>query len=237
MWKKFTQRFALVGSFLLFSVLISCDTSEIDPEKIDSGSDYYPIAVGNFWVYAVDTTEYAFSGAIRKGRYFMKEIVSDTLPDQEGARVFRLEIYRTTDTTKAWQIDSVWTVRVGKDKIIKTENNRPFVKLLFPLREGSRWDGNQYNPLQDSNSVYWYTVRDLGKTTQFNNQNVPSVEIAQKIDSNCINLSYFTEIYFKNIGLGYRRKRFLEYDSCNVATPKIEQGKDIIYTLLSFGKQ
>jgi hypothetical protein len=223
--------------FLFLGILFSCETSELSPGDSPTGQEYFPIQVGNFWVYRVDTTQYTFAGEVKKGSYFLKEVISDSLPDQEGSKVFRIEIYKTLDTTKAWEIDSVWVVRVGNDKIIRTENNRPFVKLLFPLREGSRWDGNQYNTNQDSNSVFWYTLRNLGVYRRFQNQEIETVEVVQKIDSNCVNNSYYSEVYYKNIGLGFRRKSFLEYDSCTQAIPDIEQGKTVDYNLISYGKQ
>jgi len=230
--------FRLAAAFFAFAFLIlifnACETSEINPVQIPSGQDYYPVKVGMFHVYRVDSVEYTFSGQRYQGSFFYKEKISDTLPDQEGSKVFRIEIYSTQDTSSAWHLDSVWSVRVSSDKIIKTENNRPIVKLYFPLKEGSRWDGNQFNTLQDSNSVFWFRVQNLGKTAGFQNKNVESVEIVQKIDSNCINFSYFTEVYFKNIGLGYKRKTYFDYESCT-GVPVISQGRSFEYFLIEHG--
>lgn len=225
---------ALFGA-LIFG-LSACETSEISPQEIPSGQDYFPIQVGNYWIYKVDSVEYPFTGGKKQGTFFYKEWVSDTLPDQEGGKVYRLEISSTLDTTLGWHLDSVWTVRVDKNRIIKTENNRPLVKLVFPLKEGSRWDGNQFNTDQDSNSVFWYKVQNLNKPMVFNGKEVPSVTINQKIDSSCINFSYFSEVYFKNIGLAYRRKTYYDYSSC-IGVPTIEQGRSFEYTLLRYGKE
>lgn len=229
------KRFAFL-ILILPSLFFACETNEIKPEAIPSGTEYFPIAVGNYWVYRVDSIEYTFTNQKLIGTYFRKEKISDTLPDQEGARVFRIEIYKTSDTLKPWILDSVWSVRVGKDKIIKAENNVPFVKLLFPLQESSQWDGNQYNTGQDSGSVYWYKVRNLGKMVTFRNQIVESVEIVQKIDSNCLNNAYFTEVYYRNIGLGFKRRSYKTYVSC-VGIPVIEQGKTTDFTLIDYGKE
>jgi len=220
--------------------LFSCSTSEISPETIESGKEFYPIKKGNFWIYKIDTIEYSFSGNTTSGSYFIKEIIADSLYRQEGSVVYKIELYRAADTTLPWVIDSVWSIRADGDKIIKTENNRPLVKLRFPLQDGSRWDGNQFNTQQDSNSVFWYTVRNLNKSTLFNDQNVASVEIVQKIDSNCINKSEFREVYYRGIGLGYKRRAFIQYsqdgeDPCG-QIPKIEIGYSKTYTLIRNGK-
>jgi hypothetical protein len=230
------QAFAI----LLLAGFFSCSTSEISPERIVSGKEFYPIEKGNFWIYKVDTIDYSFAGDTTRGSYFIKELIADSLYQQEGSTVYKIEIYRTADTTLAWAIDSVWSIRADGDKIIKTENNRPLVKLRFPLQEGSRWDGNQFNTQQDSNSVFWYTVRNLNKSAVFNDQNVASVEIVQKIDSNCINKSEFREVYYRGIGLGYKRRSFIQYsqvgeDPCG-QIPKIEIGYTKTFTLISKGK-
>lgn len=225
------------GQFLgvmLGLLLFGCETADVNPENVPTGREYYPMQVGRFWVYKVDSVNYSFTGGKTQGSFFYKEYISDTLPDQEGAKVYRIEISKTLDTTQGWSLDSVWSVRVGKDRIIKSENNLPIVKLVFPLREGSRWDGNQYNIYQDSSSIFWYRIKDLGRLVTFKNKPVESVEIVQKVDSNCINFSYFTEVYFKNIGLAYRRKTHYDYASC-VGVPEIEQGSSFEYNLISYG--
>jgi len=226
---------------LILSGFVSCSTSELSPEALETGRDYFPVSKGNYWIYKVDTIDYRFSGDTTFGSYFVKEWIADTLYRQEGNLVYKLEIYRRTDTSQIWKIDSVWSLRVDPDKILKIENNIPYVKLRFPLREGSRWDGNQYNTQQDIYSVFWYTVRNLNKPYIFNNENYPSVEIVQKIDSNCINKSEFREIYYKGIGLGFKRLSSIQYtqvgeDPCG-QIPKIEMGYTKTFTLLQVGKE
>ncbi len=226
-WRK------VIGA-ILFLAFSGCETADIDPDNVSTGRDYFPMRVGNFWVYQVDSVNYSFTGGKTNGSFFYKEYISDTLPDQEGAKVFRIEVSKSLDTTHGWSLDSVWSVRVGKDRIIKSENNLPIVKLVFPLQEGSRWDGNQFNIHQDSSSIFWYRIKDLGKLVSFKNKTIESVEIVQKVDSNCINFTYFTEVYYKNIGMAYRRKTHYDYVSC-VGIPEIEQGSSFEYNLISYG--
>ena len=223
-------------SACLLVALWACETSEISPVQIATGAEYYPIEVGNYWVYQVDTVNYTFTGDTLSGTFFRKEKISDTLPDSEGSKVFRLEIYKRTAETQPWVIDSVWTVRKDSRRIVKTENNKPFVKLTFPLQNGSSWDGNLFNPDRDSNTVFWYKIRNLGQKTPFGNLEVESVEIVQKIDSSCLEKNYFTEVYYRNIGLGLRNKTDLDYVSCE-GNAEIKQGKIYQYRLLSYGKE
>lgn len=219
----------------------ACSTEEIDPVSIESGKDFFPVEIGGFRIYRVDTTTYTFAGEVENGSYYWRELISDTLYRQEGSLVYRLELSRSASPNGPWGVDSVWTLRKDEDKVLKTENNRTYVKLRFPLKEGSSWDGNQFNIFQDSNSIFRYTVRNLGQTGEVAGLFRPSATIIQKIDSNCINKSVFFETYFKGIGLGKKQSSFIQYDvsgsdACSNPIRKIQIGYDKVYTLVSFGK-
>lgn len=226
---------------LLLWVCLACSTREVEPELINPGKDFLPVKVGNFWEYRVDTVDYRFSGDSTSGTYYLREVIADSMYRQEGSMVYRLEIFRRPAADSPWKLDSVWTLRADPDKILRTENNRPFVRLRFPLREGSRWDGNAFNTLQDSNSVSWYTVRNLDKPLAFRGEARASVEIVQKRDSNCLNKSEFSEVYMRNVGLYSRVRSYIQYsqdgpDPCG-QIPKIEIGYKQVFILTDFGIQ
>jgi hypothetical protein len=238
MKKMRTRLFSLI--ILIFITLTACQNDDISPEKIEVGLDYYPISVGNFWTFRVDTTSFLFSGDTTKGSFYLKEKITDSLYRQEGSMVYRLEISKGPTSTGPWVIDSVWAIRNDKDKIIRTENNRPIVRLQFPLREGSSWDGNIFNPLQDSTTFFRFRVKNLDKSATYKGDEIASVQVIEKIDSNCINKSSFFEVYFKNVGPGYRKKSFVQYnqsveDPCSRPIPVIEIGYEKTYTLVENG--
>jgi hypothetical protein len=222
--------------------LVSCKTEDLKPGEIDSGKSFYPIEIGKFWIYKVDTTYYAFNGSIQSGSYFRKEKITDSLYLQEGSVVYRLEISKSLTENGPWTISTIWNIRKDNDKIIRTEENIPYVKVRFPLKSGESWDGNVFNVLQDSARIFPFTVKELGNTQVYKQEEIFTVRIEQKIDSNCINKSAFFEIYFKNIGLGYMRNSFIEYsqegdDPCSQPISKIEQGYDNIFTLVNHGTE
>ena len=222
--------------------MASCQTEDLTPGEIDSGKAYYPVEIGKFWIYQVDTTDYKFDGSIQKGTYFRKERISDSLYRQEGSLVYRLEVSKSLSQNGPWTISSIWNLRQDNDKIIKTEENIPYVKIRFPLKNEATWDGNVFNILQDSNSIFPFTVKDMGMTRTYRQEEIASLQILQKLDSNCVNKSAFFEVYFKNIGLGYMRNSFIEYsqegdDPCSQPIPKIEQGYDNISTLVNHGSE
>jgi len=222
--------------------LVSCQSEDLKPNQIDSGKAYYPVQIGKFWVYKVDTITYKFDGSIQKGTYFRKERISDSLYRQEGALVYRLEISKSLSENGPWNSSSIWNLRQDNDKIIKTEENIPYVKVRFPLKNGAIWDGNVFNILQDSARIFPFTVQNLGVSQTFKQEEIASVQVLQKVDSNCVNKSAFFELYLFNIGLAYMRNSFIEYsqdgdDPCSKPIPKIEQGYDNIFTLVSHGSE
>lgn len=215
--------------------LAGCETADINPQLVDSGLQYFPTSVGQFWIYRVDTTLYTPEGTEYNGHFFRKEKISDTLPDQEGAKVFRVEIYTTLDTTQEWEIDSVWSFRLDQSKVLYTENNKPIVKLKFPIQEGSRWDGNAYNTDADSSGIFWFSATKLGKAFTAPDSAIypKTVTVLQRVDDNSINKSNFYEVYAENIGLVYREKTFLIYK--NPASPEIGAGASRKQSLIRSG--
>ena len=232
------------------ALFYACTPQDIFLENVaKAGSDFYPIETGNTWIYQVDTIGYSskFDGAQNKvvtdtsiGRYFIKEVIADSIGLQQGNPFFRIEIYRAPDSSGPWTIDSVWSIQRGIDKILKTENNRPVVKLKFPISEKSRWDGNEYNLQQDSLGILWFTIQDFNKEIAFANKLLPSFRVVEKADSNCLYKMASSDIYLKNIGPAFMERTHISFsqdgpDPCG-NLPRIESGKVRIFTLLKFEK-
>lgn len=245
----YKQILLFLPALLVLSTFFGCSTQEIQPAAIQSGREFYPVQTGNSWIYQVDTVRYSsrFVPAINsivvdtsKGRYYIKETIADSIGLQEGNPFFRIELFHAADSTGPWLIDSVWSIQRGMDKILKTENNLPIVKLRFPLTEGSRWDGNQYNSLQDSSETYWYRATGLNKSYPYKNNFYPGVVVIQKSDSNCLGKENFRETYLKDIGPSFILKSSLLYsqegpDPCG-SIPKVESGRVRTYNLIRFEK-
>ena len=241
--------FSVLNACLAALLMFACSSQDILPSSVDSGTDFYPVASGNTWIYQVDTIRYSsrYSSALNaivtdtfSGRYFIKEVIADSIGLQEGNPFFRVELFHSSDSTGPWQIDSVWSIQRGKDKILKTENNRPVVKLKFPLSEGSRWDGNQYNTLQDSSGTYWYKATQVNKPVFFRNNFYPGLVVVQKKDSNCLGKENASETYLKGIGPSGIRRISLQFsqdgaDPCG-SIPRIESGRERNFSLIRFEK-
>jgi hypothetical protein len=239
--------FNFIFLILLSGFIASCSTKEISGLNVsgEKVSEFYPIQKGNVWYYKVDSTHYSRLAADQDllrfdSTYYLKEQIADSIGLQDGSPWFRVERYKSRNSTGPWFIDSVWSIQRGTDKIVKTENNRPIIKLKGPLGEGIRWDGNQYNSLGNNSGNSWFTVKEFNKEIIFNNNAIASLLVIQKADSNCFSKENMEERYLKGIGPSYIRKSSLsyfrnEFGQCGTI-PIIESGTERIFTLYRFEK-
>lgn len=131
------------------SIFFSCNQSTLDDFSVDMGYEYFPLAIGQSRHYAVDSIIFdpSFPSIIPDtSSAFFREDIVDTLRDNTGALVFRIERYYRKTDTDPWQIHAVVSSSRGDQEAVYTENNLRFIKLRFPLKEGLEWDGTAYFP-------------------------------------------------------------------------------------------
>ncbi len=130
-------------------IFSSCDKSTLDDFDLQMGYEYFPLEVGQSRLYALDSIIFDPSpqGIIPDTLSgFFREDIVDTLRDNTGALVFRIERYYRKTTADPWLIHSVVSSSRGEQEAVFSENNLRFIKLRFPLKEGLEWDGTAYFP-------------------------------------------------------------------------------------------
>jgi hypothetical protein len=221
-------------SFFLLAALAGCSPTEPRPEAL--GYAYFPLETGAFLEYDATETQYALTGPPTTRTYQIREVVGEAQPDATGAPTFRLERYRRAGDTQPWRIDSVWTARQTPELALRTENNLPFVKLIFPLAEGQRWDGNALN----GRGPDPYELRELHRPRAVGAQTFDrTLTVVQQNDSTLVSLDRRTEIYAEAVGLVYRERTQFFY--CNapacLGQGRIDFGTQVIYRIRSYGKE
>lgn len=126
--------------------LISCEetTENLD---IDYGYDYYPVEIGKYIIYDVDSITYDPSVSatlIDTIHYQAKEEIVNTTLDNEGRTVYVIHYFTRNDATEDWKFENLYTTVVTAQWAERTEENLRFVKLLFPQKVADTWDGNRY---------------------------------------------------------------------------------------------
>ncbi len=129
---------------LLFLWLFSCGEEVAPPDPDLSGPGFYPLQVGNFWVYDMERIDF-LALANDTSVFQLREIITDSIVTGAGQVTYLLNRETRLDPEGAWRADSLWTVRSGAQGLVITENNIPLVKLVFPVVAGQTWDGNSFN--------------------------------------------------------------------------------------------
>jgi len=211
----------------LFLVLISgCSDSTVeDINTGDFGYDYYPLEVGRSYFYEVDSVIFRQGTGERalrdSSRTLFREVIVDTLRDNTGALVYRIERYERPDEQSPWQITKVLTASRNATQALRTEDNLRFIKLVFPLRTGKEWDGNRFlsgtvNFEGSTSSVNifkdWqdYRVEAVGQPETVAGQAYDEVTtVLQTEFESATDWRYAKEQYAKGIGLVYREWQIL----------------------------
>jgi hypothetical protein len=212
---------------LMFSVILfSCKKDIEDP--VDVGYDYFPVNIGHWVSYKVDSTYYDdFTDSVRVYHYKIKEFVESTFLDNQNRGTQRIERYKQNSDTTNWYLGNVWAMNLTPSTAEKVEENYRFIKLIFPVKKGKIWNGNAYNILGEQE----YEFDNVDEPYTVNGTTYDStVTVIQKIEPNMIHTDYQVEIFAKHIGLIYKK-----YKSVDISSGDITKGVDYTYTIISYG--
>jgi hypothetical protein len=211
-----TVVFILLGLPMLFTACSKL--TEVSPGQV--GYDYLPLELGRFAIYDATDISYSLTGAPVTQVYQIKEVVRDTFSDLAGQKSFRIERSTRLQPGNAWELDSVWTARQTLSNVVLVENNVPFIKIIFPLREGLKWNGNVFN----SHVADEYQMKNVGKGFTVNGQAFDeTLTVIQQNDSSLVNQDKRVEVYARNIGLIYQEKIIVQF--CSDSEDCLGKGK------------
>lgn len=210
--------------FILF--LISCG-GEIEAPQ-DKAFDYYPLMIGSYQVYQVDSVIFDPAiGGIDKEYVSLqvKEVVVDTFRDETNVLMYKTERYERPDDSQDWEIKSVFARGTEEDKAILLSENLRFIKFLFPPKEYKKWDGNLHfdefltvevagEPVQIFKS-WEYEMTEVGQSlTQEPFEFDETTTVVNADHENLIEYRYAVEKYARGIGLVYRELKIMD-TQCN----------------------
>ena len=127
-----------------------------------------------------------------------------------------MERYVRDDWNEDWQIKDVWNISKSDGTIERVEENLRFIKMVFPVDDGLRWEGNAFIDPNISNSFngnsiktyeFWdndYFYSDVDQAEQIGNLTFDSIAtIIQSDNENTqlFNYRYSVEKYARDIGL------------------------------------
>jgi hypothetical protein len=221
--KNFIALFALVIVSLSF---FSCKKST-DTYAGARASDYYPLTVGKYISYKMDSLVYVNFGASSVIRsYQVKYLNEAQVTDNLGRQGMRIIRYIRSSPTAAWVSDASFFAVSVNNSIEFTENNQRFIKLKMPVRDGFSWKGNSYIDTYSLNSEVKYladwdytydSVNVRSSVGTFTLDSTLKVNQRDEIIGTPSNPNFYSEYnygeekYAKGIGMIYRRFSHSEY--------------------------
>lgn len=217
---------------LLFASLtfISCkkETDKYNPEPVN---DYYPLQVGKYINYKLDSTVYInFGQKDTIIHYLAQDIVDAQITDNLGRPAYRVTRYLRKDTTQSWTPNNTFMVVPTRSSIEYVENNLRFLKLVSPIKQDFSWKGNSYIDTHSIDSDLKYlddwdyiydsvdaplTINSLSFDTTIKVfQRNESLNLPVTSTTDIAGQDYSVEKYAKGVGLIYREFLHWEYQGC-----------------------
>jgi len=190
------------GVFLL-TITISITLNSCREETLensDFGYNYFPLKVGAWWIYDVDSTYYdEFSKDTFQSKFQIKEIIDTLLEGADNKPIFRIGRYKRMSETSPWIGPRYWWADTMPNKAIKAEENNIYVKLIFPQRVGNQWNGNVQNIFEPQNYTITFKDKKINTTSLTIDSALTVLQFADT--SNKIQYKLYDEKYGRRIGL------------------------------------
>ncbi len=218
------------------SVLYSC--TDTDPPNPDlSGSAYYPLQTGNYWIYQVEQVVILPLGNDTSS-YQLREVITDSIVSSLGEVTYLIDRESRADESSPWRQDFLWTARKNGQFAVVTENSVPLIKLVFPVEEGKTWNGHALNNMgavtfrfdpvnmTEVNSPIDLTAAPMIKT------------VISDLESDIVGTDKRSEIYANGIGLVQKDQLILELctsSSCE-ELGEVIAGRFLSQVLIEYGE-
>jgi hypothetical protein len=206
--------------FGLLFILLSCESETITVDDIPTGKEYYPLTIGNSWEYEYDSIVYDASlGRVDTLSGLIHEELSESI---DNSRYVINRSWRK-DMEDSWTETDRWVLVEEEHRIIKIEENLPFIKLVFPLSFGLVWEGNSL--FEESTSItvagetlipyFNWNYEVIADDQVYSQQGISAenvMHILQVNDTTNLELRFSEEFYAPNIGLVEKKLSILD---CN----------------------
>jgi hypothetical protein len=203
---------------IFFVMSSGCSKTEVGAPAANM-SEYYPLQVGKYITYRLDSTVYINLNTTKVVRtYMVQDKIDAIVKDNLGNDAYRIRrtMRSNTDTT-VWTDNATFLVIPSLRKTEFIENNLRFIKLINPVRDFTTWQGNsQINVLNGFLRFYenWeYFYEKTGDPFSVNNRNFPETVTVNHIDEVegtpgdnrfFYEITRSSEVYAKGVGLIYK---------------------------------
>jgi hypothetical protein len=214
MTKRIVPLFILLA--LCFSVLVSC--RKYHPVTTDLTRAYFPLTLGKYVIYNVDSTYYYGSAGTQAhvSSQIMYSITDTVTYNRQPSYI--MNVYVRPYNGAVWQPSSVIFITPTTNGLLYYQDGTEYVKMMFPVADSMTWPGNQYAPTMDSAKAFLqgWTYKYQGVDFNYFNGNINfsnTVTVLeddenvnyQNVDSNVAGYrTYAKEVYAYNVGMIYK---------------------------------
>ncbi len=221
---------------LLIALVVTIFSCKKSTSFSGNAADYFiPLQVGKYAIYRLDSLNFYFYGQLdTTTSYWAKDSVESSYIDASGQTAWLVTRYMSDTLGSFWTPGQTYIVNSTSRNLQMTEDNLRFIKLSYPVEEGSSWNGNAYlpyNPYQDFfdysddshlNLDNWtYTYQNVNKPYTAGGITYDStVTVMQANDSINVPIldpnsfasrTYWSETYARHTGLVSRHTEMWEY--------------------------
>lgn len=217
---------------MMITLICACnEQKDIDPNTL--GYNYYPINIGQYKIYDVEEIIYQVIG-FDTSIYQLREAIFDSISSADQV-TYLLRRDKRDNSSMEWEADSVWTVTKTANFLAINENNIPFIKLTFPVRNNGEWDGNSLN--SRSELIYYYQPLATSIIDSIDATDHIRV-IIEDIPQNIVNQDLRSEVYARGVGLVIKDYLTLNYCTAGCSDlGEIESGRSLKQTLIEIGNE
>jgi hypothetical protein len=183
------------------TVLLAACTREESAKPTTLGYGYFPLEVGTWVEYQVDSIwrddDFDIHDTIS---YRLLERIEEAYTDPAGRSARRILRY-VKDPTGEWQVRDVWTATRDAFFAEKTEENMRRLKLSFPVREARIWDVNVYN----TDPEWLVAARNAHQPWSGNGLSFDStVTVRNTVPANLVDRRDYEEVYAMGVGMVHK---------------------------------
>lgn len=216
MRKRFVVTILLMG----FMAIAWQGCSEKEQLSTALISEYYPLQIGKYITYRLDSTVYVNLNTKKEVHtYIVQDWVDAEITDNLGRKAYRIRrmMQLKTDTTQ-WVDNAVFVVTPLGKSMEYVDNNLRFIKLQEPIRDDFTWRGNSYiNSFSDQDLQYldnWeYFYENTNQPFTLGSKTFPETVLVNQRDevinnpddkTTIFSVNQSSEVYAKGIGLIYK---------------------------------
>jgi hypothetical protein len=221
---------------LIALIWAACAKDEENPQ-IDLGYDYFPVKIGHFTEYAVDSIAYDSEGDHDTSSYFVREVIESEIIDALKEPALRIERFKKDSLHHEWQLVDIWSAKRTSNNAQRVEEDKRYIRLVFPITTSAQWDGNALNTEDEWRHVY----TEIGVAKAYDDLSFSNtVTVLQREFQSLIDDQYAYEVYAPGVGLLEKYYRVLETRTDYTIDPVGENilgGVEYHFRIIDYGEE